>query len=57
MWASVGDRDGQVCVVTFTGTDRGDQRPGSRVIFPVDTADATKIAAAAPTTHPTGPTP
>jgi uncharacterized protein GlcG (DUF336 family) len=32
MWASVVDRDGQVCVVAFTGTDRGDQWPGSRVI-------------------------
>jgi uncharacterized protein GlcG (DUF336 family) len=32
MWATVVDRDGVVCVVTFTGADRGDQWPGSRVI-------------------------
>ena len=32
MWATIVDRDGAVCVVAFTGTDRGDQWPGSRVI-------------------------
>lgn len=32
MWASLVNRDGAVCVVTFSGTDRGDQWPGSRVI-------------------------
>ncbi len=32
MWATVVNRDGVVCVVTFTGDDRGDQWPGSRVI-------------------------
>jgi uncharacterized protein GlcG (DUF336 family) len=32
MWGSVVDRDGQVCAVSFTGGDRGDQWPGSRVI-------------------------
>ena len=32
MWGSVVDRDGQVCAVSFTGADRGDQWPGSRVI-------------------------
>lgn len=32
MWASVVDRDGIVCAVAFTGDDRGDQWPGSRVI-------------------------
>jgi len=32
MWATVVNRDGVVCVVTFTGTDRGQQWPGSRVI-------------------------
>jgi uncharacterized protein GlcG (DUF336 family) len=32
MWASVVDRDGTVCVVAFTGKDRGAQWPGSRVI-------------------------
>lgn len=32
MWATVVDRDGIVCAVAFTGGDRGDQWPGSRVI-------------------------
>jgi uncharacterized protein GlcG (DUF336 family) len=32
MWATVVNRDGIVCAVVFTGTDRGDQWPGSRVI-------------------------
>ena len=32
MWASVVNRDGEVCSVVFSGNDRGDQWPGSRVI-------------------------
>ena len=32
MWATVVNRDGVVCGVAFTGTHRGDQWPGSRVI-------------------------
>ncbi|MEJ1961114.1 MAG: heme-binding protein [Gammaproteobacteria bacterium] len=32
MWASVVNRDGVVCAVAFTGTNRGSQWPGSRVI-------------------------
>ena len=32
MWASVVNRDGIVCAVAFTGGNRGDQWPGSRVI-------------------------
>ena len=32
MWAAVVNRDGEVCAVTFSGGDRGDQWPGSRVI-------------------------
>lgn len=32
MWATVVDRDGVVQVVVFSGKDRGDQWPGSRVI-------------------------
>jgi uncharacterized protein GlcG (DUF336 family) len=32
MWATLVDRDGTVCLVTFTGKDRGDQWPGNRVI-------------------------
>lgn len=32
MWATLVNRDGVVCAVAFTGADRGDQWPGSRVI-------------------------
>ena len=32
MWATIVDRDGIVCAVAFTGENRGDQWPGSRVI-------------------------
>jgi uncharacterized protein GlcG (DUF336 family) len=32
MWGAVVNRDGIVCAVAFTGTDRGRQWPGSRVI-------------------------
>lgn len=32
MWATVVDRDGVVCAVAFSGTDRGAQWPGSRAI-------------------------
>lgn len=32
MWGTIVDRDGNVCAVAFTGSDRGDQWPGSRVI-------------------------
>jgi uncharacterized protein GlcG (DUF336 family) len=32
MWATVVNRDGVVCAVAFTGAQRGDQWPGSRVI-------------------------
>ena len=32
MWATVVNRDGVVCEVAFTGTNRGSQWPGSRVI-------------------------
>jgi uncharacterized protein GlcG (DUF336 family) len=32
MWATVVNRDGVVCAVAFSGSDRGDQWPGSRVI-------------------------
>jgi len=32
MWATIVDRDGVVRVVAFSGDDRGDQWPGSRVI-------------------------
>ncbi|HUH63976.1 MAG TPA: heme-binding protein [Terracidiphilus sp.] len=32
MWGTVVNRDGIVCAVVFTGANRGDQWPGSRVI-------------------------
>lgn len=32
MWATVVNRDGEVCAVAMTGDDRGAQWPGSRVI-------------------------
>jgi uncharacterized protein GlcG (DUF336 family) len=32
MWGTVVNRDGIVCAVAFTGDDRGDEWPGSRVI-------------------------
>lgn len=32
MWITVVDRDGVVCAVAYTGSNRGDQWPGSRVI-------------------------
>ena len=32
MWATVVNRDGVVCAVVTTGTDRGDQWPGGRLI-------------------------
>ena len=32
MWATIVNRDGVVCAVAFTGNNRGDQWPGSRVI-------------------------
>jgi uncharacterized protein GlcG (DUF336 family) len=32
MWGTIVNRDGFVCAIAFTGTGRGDQWPGSRVI-------------------------
>ena len=32
MWATIVNRDGEVIAVAFSGEDRGDQWPGSRVI-------------------------
>ncbi len=47
MWATVVNRDGQVCAVTFSGGDRGAQWPGSRVISAqkANTANAFSLAA------------
>ena len=32
MWGTIVDRDGVVCAVAFSGTDRGEEWPGGRVI-------------------------
>jgi uncharacterized protein GlcG (DUF336 family) len=32
MWGTIVNRDGEVCAIAFTGSDRGSQWPGSRVI-------------------------
>jgi uncharacterized protein GlcG (DUF336 family) len=49
MWATVVNRDGLVCAVAFTGGDRGDQWPGSRVISAqkANTANAFSLPALA----------
>ena len=46
MWATVVDRDGVVLAVAFTGADRDDQWPGSRVISAqkANTANAFSLA-------------
>ena len=48
MWATIVDRDGVVCAVAFTGNNRGDQWPGSRVISAqkANTANAFSLARA-----------
>src|SRR3970040_233081 len=47
MWATVVNRDGIVCAVTFSGGDRDDQWPGSRVISAqkANTANAFSLVA------------
>ncbi|WP_084639406.1 heme-binding protein [Geitlerinema sp. PCC 9228] len=49
MWATVVDRDGTVQAVVYTGTNRGDQWPGSRVIAAqkANTANAFSLPALA----------
>ena len=49
MWGTVVNRDGYVCQVAFTGTARGDQWPGSRVISAqkANTANAFSLPALA----------
>ena len=49
MWGTVVNRDGVVCAVVFTGNDRGDQWPGSRVISAqkANTANAFSLPALA----------
>jgi uncharacterized protein GlcG (DUF336 family) len=47
MWGTIVNRDGFVCAVVFTGTSRGDQWPGSRVISAqkANTANAFSVPA------------
>ncbi|MBS1855998.1 MAG: heme-binding protein [Acidobacteria bacterium] len=49
MWGVIVDRDGVVCAVAFTGTNRGAQWPGSRVIAAqkANTANAFSLDASA----------
>ena len=49
MWGTIVDRDGIVCAIAFTGTDRGGQWPGSRVISAqkANTANAFSLDASA----------
>jgi uncharacterized protein GlcG (DUF336 family) len=49
MWATIVDRDGVVCAVAFSGTHRGSQWPGSRVISAqkANTANAFSLDASA----------
>jgi uncharacterized protein GlcG (DUF336 family) len=49
MWATVVNRDGEVCAVAFSGDDRGSQWPGSRVISAqkANTANAFSLPAGA----------
>jgi uncharacterized protein GlcG (DUF336 family) len=49
MWGTIVDRDGRVCAVAFTGSDRGAQWPGSRVISAqkANTANAFSLDASA----------
>jgi uncharacterized protein GlcG (DUF336 family) len=52
MWATIVDRDGVVCAVAFSGTDRGAQWPGSRVISAqkANTANAFSLSKPNPST-------
>jgi uncharacterized protein GlcG (DUF336 family) len=49
MWGAIVNRDGVVCAVAFTGAERGDQWPGSRVIAAqkANTANAFSLPALA----------
>ena len=49
MWGAIVNRDGVVCAVAYTGTDRGRQWPGSRVIAAqkANTANAFSLPALA----------
>src|SRR5690349_8359850 len=52
MWATIVDRDGIVCAVAFSGSDRGAQWPGSRVISAqkANTANSFSLSSPNPST-------
>lgn len=56
MWATLVDRDGVVCAVAFTGNDRTQQWPGSRVISAqkANTANEFSLPAGGSGLFPTG---
>src|SRR6185312_8676472 len=45
-WAAVVNRDGMVCAIVFSGTKRGDQWPGSRVIAASKASTANALSGA-----------
>lgn len=49
MWATIVDRDGIVCAVAFSGSDRGAQWPGSRVISAQKANTANSFSLGSPT--------
>jgi uncharacterized protein GlcG (DUF336 family) len=56
MWGTIVDRDGVVCAVAFTGSDRQSQWPGSRVISAqkANTANAFSLPAGSSGAFPNG---
>jgi uncharacterized protein GlcG (DUF336 family) len=56
MWGTVVNRDGVVCAVAFTGSDRDDQWPGSRVISAqkANTGNEFSLAAGGSAAFPAG---
>ena len=57
MWATIVNRDGAVCAVAFSGSDRQQQWPGSRVISAQKANTANSFSLGKPTTsslHPNG---
>jgi uncharacterized protein GlcG (DUF336 family) len=56
MWGTIVNRDGIVCAVAFTGGNRGDQWPGSRVISAqkANTGNEFSLAAGGSSAFPTG---
>ena len=53
MWATLVNRDGEVCAVAFSGEDRGEQWPGSRVISAQKANTANAFSLPTSTSSPT----